>query len=109
MLARTTGPSAYLLPLPPEILLELKPKELGLVVLRIHEVLQRAAQPVNRPGHKHIEFAARAFLSSRSNSGAFVAGFGAAHLIVDVEPMTAGTAASVARLDPGPALYRLKA
>ena len=49
-----------------------------------YEVLQRAAQPVNRPGHEHIEFASGGVFEQAVELGAPVTAFGAAHTIVDI-------------------------
>ena len=49
-----------------------------------YEVLKRAAQPVNGPGHEHVEFAARGVFEQAIELGALVTAFGAAHAVVDI-------------------------
>ena len=49
-----------------------------------HKVLKRAPEPVDRPGQKHIELAARGVLEQPIELRALVEAFGAAHAVVDI-------------------------
>jgi hypothetical protein len=49
-----------------------------------YEVLQRAAEPVNGPGHEHIEFASGGVFEQAVELGTLFSAFGAAHAVVDI-------------------------
>jgi hypothetical protein len=49
-----------------------------------YKVLQRTAQPVNRPGGQHVVAAARGVFEQPIELGAFITAFGAAHAVVDI-------------------------
>src|SRR5262249_30342565 len=64
------------------------------------EVLKAAAEPINRPGHDHVEVAFGGIPAERIEAGALVTSSGAtdAVILVDLDDLTAHAAGDLAQL-----------
>jgi len=64
------------------------------------QVLQAAAEPIDRPGHDHVEFPPGGSAAQRVEGGALIATFGAADavILVDLDDIAAHAAGDLAQL-----------